>query len=100
MRWPALQRRVAVSRRKRAHGLPGPGGRADRCRGNADMVSPPLPSLLTASVAVLVLLAIVVIARWSRHWTHYPTRVAAFLSGRWSPAVAGIVTIVAVRIVW
>jgi len=64
------------------------------------LISPPLPSLLTATLAVLVLVGIVVIARWSRNWTRYPSRIAAFLSGPWSPAVAGIVTLVVVRIVW
>ena len=64
------------------------------------MVSPPLPSLLAASLAVLVLIAIILIARWSRNWTDYPSRIATFLSGAWSPAVAGIVTVLFVRIVW
>jgi dolichyl-phosphate-mannose-protein mannosyltransferase len=64
------------------------------------LVSPPLPSLLTASLAILVLIGIVVIARWSRNRTNNPSRVAAFLSGPWSPVVAGIVTVVLVRIVW
>jgi hypothetical protein len=64
------------------------------------MVSPPLPSLLTAAVAVLVLIGIIVLARWSRNWTTYPSRAAAFLSGPWSPVVAGLVTVVCVRIVF
>ena len=64
------------------------------------MVSPPLPSLLTASLAILVLIAIIVIARGGRNWTSDPSRVAAFLSGTWSPLVAGLVTIVLVRVVW
>jgi hypothetical protein len=64
------------------------------------MVSPPLPSLLTALLAVLVLIGIIVIARSSRNWTTFPSRAAAFLSGPWSPAVAGIVTLFFVRIVW
>jgi dolichyl-phosphate-mannose-protein mannosyltransferase len=64
------------------------------------VVSPPLPSLLTASLAILVLIAIVFIARWSRSWTSDSSRVAAFLSGAWSPIVAGLVTVVLVRVVW
>ena len=63
------------------------------------MVSPPLPSLPSASLAVLVLIGIIVIARWSRNWTTYPSRAAGFLSGPWAPVVAGVVTAVAVRIV-
>ena len=64
------------------------------------MVSPPLPSLLSAVLAVLVLGLIIVIARSSRHWTTYPSRAATLLSGVWSPVVAGIVTVLFVRIVW
>jgi hypothetical protein len=64
------------------------------------MVSPPFPSVLTALLAVLVLGGIIFIARWSRNWTTYPSRVAAFLSGAWSPFVAGIVTVLIVCIVW
>jgi len=64
------------------------------------MVSPPLPSLLSASLAVLVLLGVVVVARWSRNWTTYPLRAAAFLSGAWSPVLAGVVTVLCVRIVF
>ena len=64
------------------------------------MVSLPLPSLLSASLAGLVLIGIVVIARWSRNWTTYPSGAAAFLSGPWAPAVAAIVTVILVRIVW
>jgi hypothetical protein len=64
------------------------------------MVSPPLPSLSTVSLAILVLIGVIVIARWSRSWTNYPSRVAAFLSGAWSPVVAGIVTMLFVRIVF
>jgi len=64
------------------------------------MVSPPFPTLLTVLVAVLVLGGIVVIARCSRNWTTYPSHVATFLSGAWSPVVAGIVTVIFVRIVW
>ena len=64
------------------------------------MVSPPLPSLLTASFAVLVLVAIVVIARWSRSWTGDPSAIAAFLSGPWAPLVAGLLTVVLVRLAW
>jgi hypothetical protein len=51
-------------------------------------------------LAVLVLGGIIVIARWSRTWTTYPSRAAAFLSGAWSPAAAGIVTVLFVRLVW
>ena len=57
------------------------------------MVIPPVPSLLTMLLAVVVLVAIVVIARSSRTWTTYPSRVATFLSGAWSPVVAGLVTV-------
>jgi dolichyl-phosphate-mannose-protein mannosyltransferase len=64
------------------------------------VVTPPVPSLVTMLLAVLVLTGIIVIARWSRNWTTYPSRAAAFLSGAWSPAVAGIVTVLFVRIVW
>ena len=64
------------------------------------MVSPPFPSLLTLQFALLVVGAIVVIARLSRRWTIYPSRVAAFLSGAWSPVLAGLVTVLIVRIVW
>jgi hypothetical protein len=64
------------------------------------LISPPLPSLLTASIAVLVLIGFILIARASRNWTTYPSRAAAFLSGPWSPAVAGILTVVLVLIVW
>jgi hypothetical protein len=64
------------------------------------MVAPPFPSLLTVLLAFLVLGAIIVIARWSRNWTTYPSRIATFLSGVWSPVVAGIVTVLFVRIVW
>lgn len=61
---------------------------------------PPVPTVLTALLALLVLGAIIVIARWSRNWTTYPSRVATILSGAWSPVVAGIVTVFFVRIVW
>src|SRR6187431_3060768 len=64
------------------------------------MVSPPLPSLATVSLAILVLIGVIVIARWSRSWTNYPSRVAAFLSGARSPVAAGIVTMLFVRIVF
>ena len=64
------------------------------------MVTPPFPSLLTVLLAFVVLGAIIVIARWSRNWTTYPSRIATFLSGVWSPVVAGIVTVLFVRIVW
>jgi hypothetical protein len=64
------------------------------------MISPPLPSLSTVVLAFLVLGGIIVIARWSRKWTTYPTRAGTFLSGAWSPVVAGIVTVLLVRIVW
>ena len=64
------------------------------------MVATALPSLLTASLAVLVLIGIIVIARVSRSWTTYPSRAAAFLSGAWSPVVAGVVTVLLVRIVF
>jgi hypothetical protein len=64
------------------------------------MVSPPSPSLLTMLLAVLVLGGIIVIARRSRNWTTYPSRVDTFLSGAWSPVVAGLVTVVFVRLVW
>jgi hypothetical protein len=64
------------------------------------MVAPPLPSLLSALLAILVLGGIIVIAHSSRHWTTYPSRAATFLSGAWSPIVAGIVTVLFVRIVF
>jgi Dolichyl-phosphate-mannose-protein mannosyltransferase len=64
------------------------------------MVIPPVPSLLTGLLAVLVLGGIVVIARRSRAWSTYPSRVATFLSGAWSPVLAGAVTVLFVRIVW
>ncbi len=64
------------------------------------MISPPLPSLVTASLAVLVLVGIIVIARWSRNWTTYPSRAATFLSGPWAPVAAGVVTAFLVRIVF
>jgi hypothetical protein len=64
------------------------------------MVTPPFPSLVTVLLALLVLGGIVVIARWSRNWTTYPSGVATFLSGDWSPVVAGIVTVLCVRVVW
>jgi dolichyl-phosphate-mannose-protein mannosyltransferase len=64
------------------------------------MVSPPIPSLATAMLSVLVFGAIIVIARWSPHWTTYPSRVAALLSGAWAPVVAGVATVFFVRIVW
>src|ERR1700681_3933493 len=64
------------------------------------MISPPLPSLSTVVLAFVVLGGIIVIARWSRNWTTYPSRVGTFLSGAWSPVVAGIVTVLLVRIVW
>ncbi len=61
---------------------------------------PPVPSLSTALLAVLVLGGIVVIARRSRNWTSYPSGAGAFLGGAWSPVVAGIVTVFFVRLVW
>jgi len=64
------------------------------------MVIPPAPSAWTALLAVLVLGGIIVIARRSRSWTSYPSAAAAFLSGAWSPVVAGVVTVLFVRIVW
>jgi len=64
------------------------------------MVIPPAPSVWTALLAVLVLGGIIVIARRSRSWTSYPSAAAAFLSGAWSPVVAGVVTVLFVRIVW
>jgi len=64
------------------------------------MIAPPGPSLLTVLLAVLFLGGIIVIARWTRNWTIYPSRVATFLSGAWSPVVAGAVTVLFVRIVW
>jgi hypothetical protein len=67
---------------------------------NPPALNPPFPSLLTALMAVLVLAAIVVVARWSRSWTAYPSRAAALLSSTWAPVVAGIVTVLLVRIVW
>jgi hypothetical protein len=44
-------------------------------------------------------MGIILIARWSRTWTNYPTRADWFLSSPWSPVVAGIVTVVIVRVV-
>src|SRR5438876_3543044 len=64
------------------------------------MVGPPVPTLLPVLLAVLVFGGIIVIARSSRNWTTYPSRAATFLSGAWSPVVAGIVTVLIVRIVW
>ena len=64
------------------------------------MVSPPIPSLLTVLFAVLVAGGIFGIARWSRNWTTYPSRASTLLSGAWSPIVAGMVTVLVVRIVW
>ena len=64
------------------------------------MISPPLPSLSTVVLAFPILGGIIVIARWSRNWTTYPSRVGTFLSGAWSPVVAGLVTLLFVRIVW
>ena len=64
------------------------------------MLSPPVASLLTVLLAVLVLGGIIVIARSSRNWTTYPSRVGRSSVGPWSPVVAGIVTFVIVRIVW
>ena len=64
------------------------------------MISPPLPSLSTVVLAFPILGGIIVIASWSRNWTTYPSRAATFLSGAWSPVVAGIVTMLLVRIVW
>ena len=64
------------------------------------MIPPPHPSPLTTLAAGLVLGGIIVVARWSRSWSSYPSRVAAFLSGTWAPVVAGIVTLLFVRIVW
>jgi hypothetical protein len=67
---------------------------------NPPALNPPFPSLLMALMAVLVLAAIVVVARWSRSWTAYPSRAATLLSSTWAPVVAGIVTVLLVRIVW
>jgi hypothetical protein len=64
------------------------------------MVVPPFPTLVSVLLAVLVLAGIIVIARYSRNWTTDPSRIATFLSGAWSPVVAGAVTILLVRIVW
>lgn len=64
------------------------------------MNPPPYPTFLTAASALLVLAGIIVIARRSRRWTTCPLGVATFLSGPWSPVVAGIVTCVFIRIVW
>jgi hypothetical protein len=61
---------------------------------------PPVPTVLTMLLAVLVLGGIIVIARWSRNWTTYPSRAATCLSGAWSPVVAGLLTVLFVRIVW
>ena len=55
------------------------------------MISPPGPSLLTVLLAVLMFGGIIVIARWSRNWTTYPSRIATVLSGAWSPVIVGIV---------
>jgi hypothetical protein len=64
------------------------------------VIPPPLPSPLTALLAGLVLGGIVAVARWGRNWRSDPSRAAAFLSGRRAPVVAGIVTLLFVRIVW
>jgi hypothetical protein len=64
------------------------------------LISPPLPSLSTVVLALLVLGGIIVIARWSRSWTAYPSRAGTLLSGAWSPGAAGIVTVLFVRLVW
>ena len=64
------------------------------------MLSPPAASLLTALQAVLVFFAIIAIGRWNRTSRMDASRVSALLSSRWAPAVAGVVTIVIVRIVW
>ena len=64
------------------------------------MLSPPAASLLTALQAVLVFIAIIAIGRWNRTPRMDPSRVSALLSSRWAPAVAGVVTLVIVRIVW
>jgi hypothetical protein len=64
------------------------------------MLSPPGASLLSVLAGVLVLGAIIVIARASRRWTTYPAGVSRMLSGAWAPVVAGLVTFVIIRIVW
>jgi hypothetical protein len=64
------------------------------------VIAPPLPSILTIVVAVLVLAAIIVIARASARWTSYPVRAGSFLSGPWAPVAAGMLTAAFVRFVW
>src|SRR6187549_3052770 len=64
------------------------------------MNPPPDPTFLTAASALLVLAAILVIARMSRHWTRHPSGVATFLSGPWAPVVVGLVTGIFIGIVW
>jgi hypothetical protein len=64
------------------------------------VIPPPLPSPLTVLLAGLIFGGIVVVARWSRNWSSYPSRGVAWLSDGRAPLVAGIVTLLFVRIVW
>ena len=64
------------------------------------MVTPALPSPLNAVLAILVLGGIILIVRWSRDRSTYPSLAAGFLAGRWSPAVAGIISSLIVWFVW
>jgi Dolichyl-phosphate-mannose-protein mannosyltransferase len=64
------------------------------------MVAPPLPTLFSALLGILVIGGIVVIGRSSRKWTTYPSRCAGFLAGSLAPLLAGLVTALSVYFVW
>jgi hypothetical protein len=64
------------------------------------MLSPPPPAIWTVLLAGLTFAALVVIARRSRLFALTTTAPASWLASRWAPFLAGLLTLIAVRIVW
>jgi hypothetical protein len=64
------------------------------------MLSPPPPAIWTVLLAALTFGGLVLIARRSRLFAFTPTTAASWLASRWAPFLAGLLTLIAVRIVW
>jgi hypothetical protein len=57
-------------------------------------------ALVTVGPALLLIVTLAIVARISRRWTAQPASLAALLESPWAPALAGLVTVAIVRLVW